>query len=36
MTFDRFLSILIGAVLAGFAALLLSAILHDIWVMWAR
>ena len=36
MNFDRFISILIGTVLASFVAYFVSGILHDIWIMWVR
>ncbi len=36
MNFDKFMGILIGAVLSAFAAYFISGLLHDIWVMWAR
>lgn len=34
MDFDRFMSILIGAVLSAVAAYFVSGIFHRIWLMW--
>jgi hypothetical protein len=34
--FDRFISILLGTLMASFVAYLVSGVLHSIWMMWTN
>jgi|GEM_PF-6820394 len=36
MNIDRFISILLGTIMASFVAYLVSDVFHSIWLMWSR